>query len=31
MSERGGGRAGWIVEWDEKERRGQSCMGAGVG
>ena len=26
MSERGGGGAGWMGEWDEGERTSQGCM-----
>ena len=31
MRERGGGRAGWMGEWDKGERRGQGWLDAGVG
>ena len=31
MSERGAGRAGWIGEWGEGERRRQGWMYKGVG
>ena len=31
MRERIGGVAGWMREWDERERRGQGCMERGDG
>ena len=31
MRERGGGRAGWMVEWDEGERRGRGWRDGVVG
>ena len=31
MRERGGGRAGWMEEWDEGERWGRGWMDGGMG
>ena len=31
MRERGGGRAVWMRDWDEGERRGQVWIDAGMG
>ena len=30
MKEKGGGRAGWMGEWGEGERRGRDWMDVGV-